>query len=72
MNLQTNAGRFRDPSAWYHVVYAVDTTQSTDTNRVKIYVNGVQETSFSVSTYPAENKELAWNCLLYTSDAADE
>ena len=61
MNLQTNAGRFRDPSAWYHVVYAVDTTQSTDTNRVKIYVNGVQETSFSVSTYPAENKELAWN-----------
>ena len=61
MNLQSSHGRFKDPSAWYHVVYAVDTTQSTDTNRVKIYVNGVQETSFSVSTYPSQNKDLAWN-----------
>jgi len=34
---------FRDPSAWYHVVVAVDTTQATESNRVKIYVNGVQE-----------------------------
>ena len=35
---------FRDPTAWYHVVVAWDTTQATDTNRYKIYVNGVQET----------------------------
>ena len=62
MNLQTKHGRFRDPSAWYHVVYAVDTTQSTDTNRVKIYVNGVQETSdLTQTTYPSQNKDLAWN-----------
>ena len=33
---------FRDPSAWYHIVLAVDTTQSTATNRVKIYVNNEQ------------------------------
>ena len=46
---------FRDPSAWYHVVAAVDTTQATSTNRVKLYVNGVQITSFSTATYPAQN-----------------
>ena len=37
---------FRDVSAWYHIVIAVDTTQSTEGNRFKIYVNGTQETSF--------------------------
>jgi hypothetical protein len=36
---------FRDPSAWYHLVVAIDTTQATDTNRVKIYINGVQQTT---------------------------
>src|SRR5210317_1736392 len=35
---------FRDASAWYHIVVAVDTTQATASNRVKIYINGVQET----------------------------
>jgi hypothetical protein len=49
---------FRDPSAWYHVVIAVDVTQSTDSNRVKIYVNGSQVTDFSTSTYPAQNTDL--------------
>jgi hypothetical protein len=39
--------KFRDPSAWYHFVVAVDTTQGTEGNRIKVYVNGVQETSFS-------------------------
>jgi hypothetical protein len=41
-------------SAWYHVVYSVDTTQATDTNRVKIYVNGSQVTSLATSTYPVK------------------
>ena len=45
----------RDVSAWYHIVVAVDTTQATDTNRVKIYLNGSQITSFSTSSYPAQN-----------------
>ena len=35
----------RDTTAWYHLVFAVDTTQGTDTNRVKIYVNGTLQTS---------------------------
>ena len=38
---------FRDSSAWYHIVVAVDTTQGTNTNRIKVYVNGVQLTSFT-------------------------
>jgi len=46
---------FRDPSAWYHIEISVDTTQSTDSNRVKMYVNGVQITSFSTATYPSQN-----------------
>ena len=46
---------FRDVSAWYHFVFVVDTTQATDSNRMKMYVNGVQETSFSTTVYPALN-----------------
>lgn len=52
---------FRDYSAWYHLVFAVDTTQATASNRIKIYVNGEQITSFSSSTYPALNYEGSWN-----------
>ena len=47
--------KFRDCSAWYHIVIAVDTTQATAANRVKLYVNGVQETAFSTETYPSQN-----------------
>jgi len=46
---------FRDPSAWYHIVVAIDTTQATAANRVKMYVNGNQVTAFSTATYPAQN-----------------
>ena len=47
--------KFRDVSAWYHIVVAVDTSQVTSSNRVKVYVNGVQETSFSSILYPTLN-----------------
>ena len=46
---------YRDPSAWMNFVIAFDTTQGTDTNRVKIYVNGTQITAFGTSNYPAQN-----------------
>ena len=49
---------FRDPGAWYHIVIAVDVTQASASNRVKIYVNGNQITSFSTSDYPAQNTDL--------------
>jgi hypothetical protein len=42
---------FRDPSSWYHLAVAVDTTQSTSSNRVKLYVNGIQVTSLTTATY---------------------
>ena len=48
---------FRDVSAWYHIVLAVDTTQATASDRLKFYVNGVQETSFNASTYPTLNQD---------------
>ena len=47
---------FQDVSAWYHIVARVDTTDGTAGNRVRIYVNGVQETSFSASTNPDQNE----------------
>ncbi len=46
---------FRDFSSWYHFVIAMDTTQATDSNRIKFYVNGVQETSLATATYPSQN-----------------
>ena len=52
---------FRDPAAWYHIVIAWDTTQGTASNRLKVYVNGVQETSFSTESYPAQDIAMLWN-----------
>jgi len=54
VNLVTTAV-LRDPSAWYHLVVALDTTQATASNRLSVYINGVQMTSFSTATYPALN-----------------
>jgi len=54
VNVSTNR-LFRDVSAWYHVVVAIDMTQATSTNRLKMYVNGVQETSMSATTYGSQN-----------------
>ena len=58
--IETNA-KYRDPSAWMHIVLAVDTTQGTNTNRLKLYVNGTQVTSFSASGYPSQNTEMNIN-----------
>ena len=52
---------FRDVSAWYHIVIAFDTTQSTANDRFKLYVNGVQETSFSTTNNPSQNDNLGIN-----------
>jgi len=59
-HLETNR-KFRDPAAWYHIVVAMDTTQAVAADRLKIYVNGVQETSFKTETYPAEDYEPSIN-----------
>lgn len=49
--------KFRDTSAWYHVVASFDSTQSTASDRVKLYVNGVRITDFSTANYPAQNSD---------------
>ena len=53
--------KFRDIAAWYHLCVAFDTTQSTSTNRVKIYVNGTQLTDFDTSSYPSEDYDTLMN-----------
>ena len=50
---------FRDSSAWYHVVAKIDTTQSTSTDRVKIYVNGNLQTV--TGSYPSQNYDMQWS-----------
>ena len=55
INLVTNR-QLRDNSSWYHLVIAVDSSQTTASDRAKIYFNGVQETSLSSSTYPASGR----------------
>jgi hypothetical protein len=53
------AGVFRDLSAWYHIVFSFDTTQATSSNRIKIFINGVQQTLSG--TFPNQNTDFAVN-----------
>ena len=53
--------KFRDNSAWYHIVVRLETGNSTASDRVQIYVNGVKETSFASTHDPELNESLAWN-----------
>ena len=46
---------YRDTSAWMHFVFAFDSTQGTAANRFKVYINGVEETSFNNTAYPGLN-----------------
>ena len=52
---------FRDTSAWYNIVLQVDTPNATSSNRAKLWVNGVQETSFATATYPSQDYTTTWN-----------
>lgn len=52
---------YRDPAAWYHIVVSMDTTQGTASNRLRLYVNGVQVTSFTTETYPTQNLDTWYN-----------
>ena len=58
--IRTNR-KFRDPSAWYHIVVAYDTTNGTAGDRVRIYVNGVEETVFDNETQPDQNFQTKFN-----------
>ncbi len=52
---------YRDVTAWYHAVVAVDSTQSTATDRFKLYINGQRITDFSYDSFPPQNQEFSWN-----------
>ena len=58
---RTTSAIFRDFSAWQHVVVAVDTTNATANDRIKVYVNGSQITDFSAFNNPSQNADLAIN-----------
>ena len=56
VNMQLATNRvFRDPSAWYHIICVMDTTNSVSSERMRMYVNGERETSFNAETYPAKD-----------------
>ena len=61
----TSANRLRDTSSWYHIVALVDTTQSTSSDRAKLYINGEVVTAFTNEVYPSLNYETLTN----TADA---
>jgi hypothetical protein len=52
---------YRDVGAWYHIVVSTDTTQATASDRIKIYVNGEQETAFDTASYPSLNLDTSIN-----------
>ena len=53
----TTTAKFRDTSAWYHIVVAFDTTNATANDRIKLYVNGSQITQFDARTNPSQNTD---------------
>ena len=53
--------KFRDTSAWYHLVFTVDTTLASGGDRFKIYVNGVRETSFAAANDPTLDLQMTIN-----------
>ena len=70
-SLRTSAF-FRDVTAWYHAVIAVDSTQSTASDRFKLYINGQRITDFASASYPSQNTDFSWNNNVPHSIAREE
>jgi len=51
----TSSRRFRDTNGWYHIVFSADSTQASQGDRFKVYVNGVEETSWTKTNNPSQN-----------------
>jgi len=71
--LATNR-KFKDVTAWYHIVAHWDTDNGTGGDRMKLYVNGVEETSFATDTNPNQNLDSyfgASGTALYVGDKGD-
>ncbi|MDA9097041.1 hypothetical protein N9J50_01770 [Methylophilaceae bacterium] len=67
----TTTQLFRDISSWYHIVVAVDTTNATANNRIRLYINGEEVTSFSLRTNPSLNYDTYTNSTLSHRFAED-
>ena len=63
-NFRITTAVYRDPSAWYHIVFVTDTTQATAANRFRLYVNGSEVASFGTSNNPTQNTDLAVNAAI--------
>jgi hypothetical protein len=50
-----SARKFRDLNAWYHIVFSADSTQASQADRLKVYINGVEETSWTKTNNPSQN-----------------
>jgi len=61
----TSTAKFRDTNGWYHIVSRVDTTQSTSTDRVRLYVNGDLITSLDDTNYPTQNRNVKQSAVPY-------
>ncbi len=57
----TSTALFRDPSAWYHIVIAFDTTQAASSNRIRVYINSAEITAWSSASYPSQNFSTDYN-----------
>ena len=60
-DIKKTTAELRDPNAWYHIVLAIDTTQSTAEDRQKVYINGVRITKFDTDNTYSEDQDLAIN-----------
>jgi len=58
MGTNVSSGSYRDPGAWMHIVVQCDTTQSTQSNRMRVYTNG---TDIGLGNSISQNQELTWN-----------
>jgi len=53
--------QFFDVGSWYHIVVGIDSTLATAADRVKVYINGVQQTSYNDETQPSQNQNMSIN-----------
>ena len=60
LNWLVTTRKFRDPTAWWHIVIASDSTQASASDRIKIYINGVRETSFSTDNLSSTSQDQSW------------
>jgi hypothetical protein len=58
-NYNVGTRKYRDTNAWYHIVFRADSSQGTQADRMKIYINGVQDTTINTGNYPSQNTD--WN-----------